>query len=391
MRELVAEFDPHTVALCEAPDMWRAADRVERLAAAVKVLLAPRVEQAGMWKRTGHKSAAEQLAADAGTSVPAAQSLLDTSKRIASQPKTERALRAGELSGRKAELVAHAVDVVPDAADRLLELATSNAPVGKLRQACVEAKASVGRDESHARIRKERSAREYTDDEGVWHFHARGTVDDGARFRAAWEPIVDELFRAAHQQGRREPREAYAFDALIELARRAAQPTESKSAKQARRQPSPKFLGLVRVDHAALARGAVDDGEVCEIAGLGPIPVSTARDLLGDAILKVVLTKGQQVANVTSLRRSPTMAQQVALWWQAPACQVIDCTRTRRLENDHRDEWCKTHVTDVETLDPLCGHHHWLKTVLGWALVEGTGRREMVAPDDPRHPKNKPK
>ena len=316
-----------------------------------------------------------------------AQSQLETSKRVARQPKTVRALREGELSARKAELVSDAAAVAPDAEDALLALAAT-APVGVLRKACVEAKASVDRDAMFDRAHKGRSAREWTDADGSWHFHAHGTVDGGARFRAAWEPIVNELFRAAYKQGRREPREAYAFDALIELARRAGQPAPGDS--KAKR-PSPRFLGLVRVDHAALVRGAVDDGEVCEIAGLGPIPVTTARQLLGDAILKLVLTNGQQVANVTSLRRSATVAQQVALWWQAPCCQALDCTGTRRLENDHRDEWCKTHVTEVETLDPLCGHHHWLKTVLGWALVDGEGKRPMVPPDHPHHPKNKPK
>ena len=41
--------------------------------------------------------------------------------------------------------------------------------------------------------------------------------------------------------------------------------------------------------------------------------------------------------------------------------------------------------------DGLCGHCHDLKTRLGWALIEGEGKRPMVPPDDPRHPKNKPK
>ena len=39
----------------------------------------------------------------------------------------------------------------------------------------------------------------------------------------------------------------------------------------------------------------------------------------------------------------------------------------------------------------LCGHCHDLKTRYGWSLVHGTGKRPMVPPDDPRHPKNKPK
>ena len=126
---------------------------------------------------------------------------------------------------------------------------------------------------------------------------------------------------------------AYAFDALIEIARRASRagdgdaPTDGEVPTPKKR-PSPRFMGLVRIDHAALRRGTVEGDEICEIAGLGPIPVSVARDLLGDAVLKLVITKGVDVANVTHLGRSPTVAQQVALWWQSPMCAREDCTRT---------------------------------------------------------------
>ena len=140
-----------------------------------------------------------------------------------------------------------------------------------------------------------------------------------------------------------------------------------------------------------MRRGRVEGDEVCEIVGLGPIPVSVAREVLGDAILKLVITKGVDVANVTHLGRSVTVAQQVALWWQAPECTRLGCTRTQRLENDHRHEWAKTKHTRLDESDPLCGHDHDLKTHHGWALVEGTGKRPLVPPDDPRHPKNKPK
>ena len=35
----------------------------------------------------------------------------------------------------------------------------------------------------------------------------------------------------------------------------------------------------------------------------------------------------------------------------------------------------------------LCHYHHRLKTTKGWALVEGTGKRDFVPPDDPGHPR----
>ena len=95
--------------------------------------------------------------------------------------------------------------------------------------------------------------------------------------------------------------------------------------------------------------------------------------------------------NVTHLGRAPTVAQKAALWWRSPTCDVLGCPRTQRLEIDHDTGWATTHTTRVDDANCLCDHHHDLKTYFGWAMVEGSGPREMVPPDDPRHPKNNPK
>jgi hypothetical protein len=205
------------------------------------------------------------------------------------------------------------------------------------------------------------------------------------------------MFAKARAEGRREPAGAYAFDAFIEVVRRgaggaaaeaggAAAETGAAAQTGAAKAAPAQHMALIRVDHAALVRGVVEGDEICEICGLGPIPVWVARKMLGDAVLKLVITKGVDVANVTHLGRSATIAQQVALWWQQSACTVLGCTRTRRLQNDHRYEWVKTKRTRVDELDPLCKHHHDLKTYDNWALIEGTGPREMVPPNDPGHP-----
>ena len=128
--------------------------------------------------------------------------------------------------------------------------------------------------------------KEFTDAEGGWNLVARGPVEAGAAFRAAHGPIVEEMFKAARAAGRHEPYEAYAFDAFIELARRAANGTPAEAVATAEPGAEParaksnakatpaKYLGIIRLDHAALRRGSVEGDEVCEIVGLGPIPVS---------------------------------------------------------------------------------------------------------------------
>jgi hypothetical protein len=262
-----------------------------------------------------------------------------------------------------------------------------------VREQCLTAK-TKDVDDAYRRIRRDRYARTFRDAEGAWNLHARGTVDDGQRFLTVFQPLIDAQFKQAKAEERDEPLAAYAFDALLEMADRAGDTspdaeTPEPSETKPKRTPA-KYLGLIRVDQPALTRGAVEGDETCEIAGLGPIPVSTARELLGDAILKLVITKGVDVANVTHLGRSVTVAQQIALWWQARICTRIDCTRTERLENDHREEWAKTKHTRLDEIDQLCKSDHWLKTHKGWALVVGKGRRAFVPPDDPRHPKCRP-
>ena len=36
--------------------------------------------------------------------------------------------------------------------------------------------------------------------------------------------------------------------------------------------PAPRSMAMIRVDHAALQRGAVEGEEICDLPGLGPDP-----------------------------------------------------------------------------------------------------------------------
>jgi hypothetical protein len=198
---------------------------------------------------------------------------------------------------------------------------------------------------------------------------------------AALQPLINAVFTAARGDGRRESPDAYAFDALVELAERPA--TAGRT--------NPKYLGLLRVDVEALTRGQVQGEERCEITGLGPVPVRVARQLLGDAVLHLVVTRGRDVATVVHLGRGPSAAQKLALLWTQPTCSRLGCDQPwTHAEIDHRVPWADTHQTVLDGLDRLCPHDHRLKTHHGWALVAGTGQRDMVPPDHPRHPDHGP-
>jgi hypothetical protein len=324
-------------------------------------------------------------------------------------------MQRGELSRAQADEIAGAASADPGAERSLLD-SVAGSSLTELRERCARTRAAADPDRNvtHRRIHRERRLRRWTDAEGAWNLSARGTPDAGSRFNAALNPIIDELFRAARREGRRESREAYAFDALIELARRRSRragdatdpadamasgttPTpggvsdtaaDAGSGRQPARSSNPTHLALIRIDLEALVRGRVEGDELSEIAGVGPIPVTTARDLLGDSIVKLVITNGIDVANVTHLGRGPTAAQRVALLWNSAGCVVHGCSRTIGIETDHRVPWADDRVTELANLDRLCGHHHDLKTRHGWALVPGAGKRLMVPPGDEHHPAN---
>ncbi len=413
LAELVAGLDPEAVPLCDAPAMWEQFAAMERLAGSAKTLLARRVDASREAKRQGYRSTSDMLAAKEGTSVAAARRELETSERVAELPGTSAALGRGDLSGPQAEAIAGAAAANPEAETRLLDKA-GRSSLGELREDCGRAKAAADPDPdaTHRRLHAERCLRRTTGANGAWELYARGTPDAGAKVNAALDPIIDQIFRAAYAEGRRESRDAYAFDALVELARRArtgiTNPSPEPSieadandgtadraeddtetapvAPTPAKAPNPTHLALLRLDLEALVRGAVEGGELCEITGIGPVPVSVARKLLGDSVLKLVITKGVDVANVTHLGRGPTVAQRIALLWSSPHCIVEGCHR-RRVEIDHREPWAETRHTVLDELEPCCDHHHDKKTYEGWELVVGTGRRPMVPPDDPRHPK----
>jgi hypothetical protein len=207
----------------------------------------------------------------------------------------------------------------------------------------------------------------------------RDNPEVGAEIVAALEPVRDRLFKAARAEGRRESSEAYAADALAELATGGGGSVRRGRTKT-----------IVRVDLFALLRGRAVEGEVCEIAGFGPVAVSAVRDLLdtGDPFLAAVVTNGEPVVGVAHLGRRPNAHQQTALEWLYPTCAVEGCSASTWLENDHRVEWATNHLTVFDLLDRLCSHHHDLKSLDNWALVDGRGKRAFVPPDDPRHPRN---
>lgn len=201
-------------------------------------------------------------------------------------------------------------------------------------------------------------------------------------------PFRRRVFDAARKEGRRERPEAYDADALLQMARAGeADASASRGSSTAKRVGRPAKV-IARVDWGAIRRGHLHDGELCEIAGVGPVAPSVIRDLVesGDSLLAAVLTDGTEVQKVVHAGRKLTATQRTSMEWRDPQCIVLGCDRRLRLEIDHRVDYAVSHQTTLDELEWQCEPHHDLKTYEGWQLEPGSGRRRLLPPDDPDYP-----
>lgn len=378
---LAARLDPDDLPAAEAPALWGELDHLGRQVAAARTLLARRVEDSLIWQRGGYASVVEYLAAQGGTSIGAARKELDTSKALPELPRTKAALLEGSLSQDQGSLIAEAAHVNPTAEGTLVDAAGRDS-FRELKDRSLRAKAAGDPDPeaTQARIQRNRCLRTYRDAEGAWNLRARGSAADGAAIQAALAPLIEEVFTKARRAGTRELPEARAFDALVALAQGAGKPASAG--------PRARHTGLIRCDLAALRRGQTEGDELCEVTGVGPLPVAQAIELLGEAACKLLITRGVDVLNVTTLSRKATAAILAAVAWSSPVCSVRGCGRTIT-QVDHRVPYAQSGHTTLGELDLLCDHDHELKTHHGWELVEGKGVRLFVPPEHPRHPRHR--
>ncbi len=379
LRQAVTPLEPRTFTGDDAARLLKLFAEAERLAAAGKALMARRVEETRVWSREGHRSAASWLAATTGSSVGSAVGTLETARRLEKLPAIAEAQRHGRLSEVQAREVAAGAAADPRAEADLLG-AAAREPVAALRQRCQQVKAASAADEAarHRAVHDRRRLRHWNDPDGAFRLDLRATAEAGASILANLKPFCDQAFADARAAGRREPTEAYAADALVAMAGAAGAPGADGA-----KGTGPRAMVHVRVDHATLLRGHTEGGEVCEVPGVGPIPVATARAWAGDAVLRALVTNGVDVVAVAHAGRSLTAAQRAAIEERDPSCVVPGCTTSKGLEIDHVDGWVLTRSTTLQRLARLCRWHHYQKTHCGYGLDGCAGHWRLVPPDHP--------
>lgn len=396
LRNMIRALDAGTLSPeCAAAQLdWWA--QVERLAGAGKTLAAGIAVAGEPWRRSGERSAEEWLAKRTDTTVGDARSVLNAAAHLPNAPATNEAFTRGELSVKKAEAVAGATAVAPETEDRLLHAAL-HGTLKRVRDESARVRAAADPDPSarHERIRQSRFWRRWTDADGARCGTYRLTPEDGARLEAAAQPFVDAEVDTARRTQRDDSFEALAADGLVAMGdARLSGATDTPTARGARgrkRLANRREL-IAIVDLAALQRGHAHVGEMCEIAGVGPVPVDVAREVFGDAILRIVIRDGVDIKTVVHTGRTASAVQETAiLVRQDGRCVRPGCDRAP-VEIDHGVGYAHTGGVTIDDLAGACGvdhdnkshhGHSWRRERDGtytWVLPDGTEERERPPP-----------
>jgi hypothetical protein len=377
IREYLTDLDPTTLSGVEASHVLEVFTKVERAGVAGKMLVAPVIEEDCLtWRQEGHRCAASFLAEKTGSKVGEATGLLETAKELAELPETARCLRQGEFSEKQVKAIASAAAVHPAAEGELIEIAARTSLKGLEKKAeAYKALSSFETDEveRYNAVRKRRYLRHWRDVDGAFRLEAKLTPDAGARLMEAVRAKAQVFFAEARETGLYESASAYAADGLVSLADDAAVGGGTGIGR-------PHVT--LRVDMASLKRGETEGDEVCEINGVGPVPLAVARRLLGDAILRIVIRDATDVRSVCALGRSIPAAIQVALEERDPECVVPGCDHASFLEIHHLVPFAEGGPTRTENLVRICRWHHDLITYEGWRIEPEEGGWGWRPPPD---------
>jgi hypothetical protein len=372
LRDVVADLDPATHDGRDAARLTKVAAEGERLFATAKILLARRAAETRGWVGGSSAASSDQwLAQVSGCSEGAAREALATADRVAALPATEAKLRDGTLSISQASLVSQGASADPTAEPTLLRLAKR----GEYRNLRSEKErviaAATDAEEAQRRAHKNRHLRTWI--RGVeTHGAFSGPTSEVNDLLQVLEPLRKAAFEAARGSAVRETQDAYMYDGLIALAR-------------GERGEANEPIARLRVDVRPLLTGTTESGDVCEIPGVGPVPVSFARAVLSHGLLELVLHDGKDVRTAVTKTRHVPEALKIAIEERDQSCKVRGCDCTEHLERHHVKEFADHKITSYEVLGRLCPPHHDMVTYGGYTIeIHDDGSWTLHPPEEQR-------
>jgi hypothetical protein len=374
LEKLARDFDPDLLTAEQAVWLVEQLGAIRRLIDGMLAKAAKRVEDTQAHKSSGDRDAAVLCARAVGIGVREARRAIETAEKLEKLSATDAAVRDGSLSARQAQMIADAATINPEAECDLI--ATAPQGLMPLKDACIAARAVVEDGAARAaRQHASRYSRMWCGDDGMVEGRFRLTPEVGGRFKSMIDAQTQRIFRARHAAGLREPHDRYAADALVAAVLGGA---DAGSAT------GTKIAVHVVIDHAALVRGDVSEGERCEIPGVGPVSVDWVRELLGSAFVTAVIKKGKDIATVAHFGRHIPAELQTAMIVGGRECDVEKCHARGYLERDHSEvDYAKGGPTAYWNLAWLCYLHHQLKS-RGWQLGPRdptTGKRRLCPPE----------
>jgi len=374
LSKVVAGPDPARLEGRDAARLTEVAAEGEKLFGAAKALLAKRAAETRAWARNSRAATPEQWLAEAsGCTEGAAREILATVQRLDDLPATAEKLRSGELSLIQAAQVSVGATADPGAEQRLLRTAQRSG-MRELRAEKERVVAAADHEaEAHQRAKRERHLRTWTKGFAT-HGTFSGPTEAVARILHTLEHLTKARFDEARRAGERESNDAYRFDALV-----TAVTTTTTRTSRSKGRSDPTACVLIGLQ--PLLNGKTKPGEVCEIPGVGPVPVEHAREVLSHGLLQLVITDGVDVQTVVSPTRHVPSALKIAIALRDRTCKIRGCDNDHALERHHTPPFEQSHRTTYRELGNLCPRHHDLVTHRGFGTTDNhDGTWDLHAP-----------
>ena len=114
--------------------------------------------------------------------------------------------------------------------------------------------------------------------------------------------------------------------------------------------------------------------------GVGPVPVTTARALLDDASVAVMVRDGDDITAVSSPKRTIPTKLRRALEARYPTCGVTSCANDQFLEVDHVVPIENTARPSSPTSGASARTTTSSRPTRGWKVVGEPGNWDLVPP-----------
>lgn len=400
---------------------------LERRLAGVRLRLVCRVEDTGVWRHDGHRTATAALAASTGTSPVHAGAMARTARITADHGALADALAAGTVSEAQLLVLAPAVKADPTATVSLLDTArrcTHRELRSQVDAIVAASTTSAARDRKAWR---DRGVHVTTDPAaGTARLVATGPAGTIAALLGRIDAQAATVLRThnAAEHGKR-TRTQRQFDALVSLlgcGNLLHAPDGEQTPPDATLTPITGTGRACVTYHVHLTphrhrTPPGDDppdgppgsstsepgshppaGDTCEVLGYGPVPAAFARSLIEDeslaTIVEIVLRDGTDPHRIVRYERGVPAILRTALLVRDGPCSIPHCATTGPTQADHDPvDYAEGAPLSMATANNKCWLDHDAKTHHGRHLLGEPGNRvwidadgTIITTDRPNHP-----